>query len=186
MSLGVNGIELRTAASESLDEDVREVLRELWRAAFGDFAPEDEEHAWGGLHVLALDAGRVVSHACVVPRTLLVDGEEYAAGYVEAVATLPSRQGQGLGTEVMRLLDSRLAERYELGALSTGVHEFYEQLGWERWRGPSYVLRQVGEEAVLDRTEEEDDGLMVLRTSHSSGLDLTAAIVCHERPGDDW
>jgi hypothetical protein len=61
-------------------------------------------------------------------------------------------------------------------------HGVYERLGWERWRGPTYVRRG----ADLVRTEDEDDGVMVLRFGPSAGLDLTAPIACTERGGDDW
>ena len=60
---------------------------------------------------------------------------------------------------------------------------FYERLGWERWQGPTYVRTAVGE---LHRTEEDDDGVMVLRTGPTADLDLTGPLACEERPGDDW
>ena len=75
-----------------------------------------------------------------------------------------------------------LAQEFEMGALSTGVHEFYEGLGWERWRGPTSVRR--GTDTV--RTEDEDDGVMVMRFGASAGVDLTAPISCDGRRGDDW
>ncbi|HEX2807062.1 MAG TPA: hypothetical protein VHN80_12930 [Kineosporiaceae bacterium] len=75
-----------------------------------------------------------------------------------------------------------ITERYEMGALSTGRHSFYRRLGWERWRGPSWVILD-GERV---RTVEDDDGLMVLRFGPSADLDLTSPITCHDRPGDAW
>lgn len=66
--------------------------------------------------------------------------------------------------------------------LSTSAHAFYEALGWERWQGPTYV--RDGETVV--RTEDEDDGIMVLRNGPSAGLDLAQALTCDARPGDDW
>jgi aminoglycoside 2'-N-acetyltransferase I len=132
--------------------------------------------------VLVLDGGAVVSHAAVVPRELHVDGRPVAAGYVEAVATAPARQGQGLGTRAMVEVDRLLRRHHELGALSTGAHAFYERLGWERWRGPTFV-RAVDD---LVRTPDEDDGIMVLRFGRSTTLDLGAALSCEARIGDDW
>ncbi len=38
----------------------------------------------------------------------------------------------------------------------------------------------------LVRTEDEDDGIMVLRFGPSQEADLTAPISCDSRPGDDW
>jgi len=66
--------------------------------------------------------------------------------------------------------------------LSTGRHEFYQRLGWERWLGPTFVRR--GE--ALVRTPDEDDGIMVLRFGRSRDTDLTAPIACEAREGDDW
>ena len=39
---------------------------------------------------------------------------------------------------------------------------------------------------ALIRTEDEDDGLMVLRCGPSADIDLAARIVCERRSGDDW
>lgn len=104
------------------------------------------------------------------------------AGYVEAVATEPSMQGSGYGTQVMREMNALLQREYELGALSSGEHGFYERLGWVRWQGPTYV-RSSG---VDVRTPEEDSGVMVLRYGSAVRLDLTLPICCDDRPGDAW
>ncbi len=71
---------------------------------------------------------------------------------------------------------------FEFGALSTGRHGFYERLGWERWHGPTFVRH--GPELV--RTEDEDDGVMVLRFDRSLAVDLSGSISCEARTGDDW
>jgi aminoglycoside 2'-N-acetyltransferase I len=156
--------------------------RGLMDAAFGDrFSDDDWDHALGGTHVLAIERGKVLAHAAVVPRMLEVDGRPVWAGYVEAVATRPGRQGEGLGSLVMAEIAVVLRETYDLGALSTSRQAFYERLGWERWRGPTYV--RAGD---LVRTEDEDDGVMVLRFSPRAEVDLTSSITCESRAGDDW
>ena len=65
----------------------------------------------------------------MVPRVLDVGRHPVRAGYVEAVAVLPTRQGTGLGTAVMRALGEVIAREFDLGALSTGEWHFYERLG---------------------------------------------------------
>ncbi len=151
--------------------------------AFGDrFEETDWEHALGGWHVLVSDGGTLVAHASVVPRELHVGGRPVRAGYVEAVATAPARQGEGLGTLAMREVDLLIRRHHDLGALSTGAHRFYERLGWERWRGPTYVRR----DGALVRTADEDDGIMVLRFGPTAGVDLGAPLSCEARRGDDW
>ena len=159
-------------------------LRRMLDAAFdGNFADTDWEHALGGWHAVALDSGRPVGHASVVPRTIFVAGRgALRAGYVEAVATHPAYQGRGHGTRLMRAVASHLAGGYELGALSTGSSGFYERLGWRVWPGPTWVLTSTGPQ----RTAAEDGGVLVLTTPTTPVLDPTADIMCDWRIGDVW
>ena len=174
---------VRVCLSKELDTRDRTAIRALLDAAFhGEFSDDDWDHALGGTHALIEAADGVVAHASVVPRVLETGQQRVRAGYVEAVAVLPPLQGTGLGTAVMRALGAIIAGEFELGALSTGAHRFYERLGWERWQGPSYV----SEAGSLTRTPDEDDGIMVLRFGASQVVDLGAPIACEGRAGDDW
>lgn len=154
-------------------------VRALMDDAFGDrFDDDDWEHGLGGWHVLACDGTDVVAHAAVVGRRIAVADRWFDCGYVENVATAPRRQRQGLGRLVMAAAGDLVVEHHELGCLSTSSWGFYERLGWERWRGPSYA----GEE----RTADEDDGIMVLRFGPSAEVDPASPIRCEPRAGDDW
>lgn len=124
----------------------------------------------------------MLAHAAVVPRALEVDGRPLRTGYLEAVATDRSRQGEGLGSLVLADATALVRSEYELGALSSGLHAFYARHGWERWRGPTYARH--GAETV--RTADDDDGVMVLRFGPSAAIDLTAPLSCEGRRGDDW
>lgn len=169
--------------SDELPCGLAKPLRELFDAAFaGRFSEDDWSHTFGGWHVVLLEGLSPVSHAAVVPRVLEVDGAPFECGYVEAVATNPARQRQGLGATVMRHVASILHQEFEMGALSTSRQRFYERLGWERWLGATFV-RRAG--SIL-RTPGEDDGVMVLRFGASGAVDLAAAIACEARTGDDW
>ena len=106
---------------------------------------------------------------------------EYA-GYVEAMATDPDRQGEGFGTAVLEEVSDLLRAEFQLGVLSTGDPGFYEQAGWVRWQGPSFVI-DAGERR---RTLDEDDGIVALPFGESSGIDPTDRIACEARAGDDW
>ena len=150
-------------------------IRALLEAAFASddedeqFDEDDWQHAVGGLHfVLDLD-GQIVAHASVVEREIHVDGRPLRTGYVEAVATAPDRQGVGLGSVVMADVTSHIKEGFELGALGTGRHQFYERLGWLRWAGPSSVRTPDGPR----RTPDEDGHILVLTTPSTPRLDLT-------------
>lgn len=180
---GVEPVDLRVASTLDLDATLLAAARRLMDDAFrGDFGDEDWDHALGGQHVVLLDDGELVTHASVVERTVWIGERPFRTGYVEAVATAPAHQGRGCGTLAMRRIGELIVQHFELGALATGEHGFYERLGWEHWRGPSSV--RTGERLV--RTEEDDDGIMVLRTGPSAGIDLASPISCEARPGDDW
>ncbi len=79
---------------------------------------------------------------------------------------------------VMSEASALVRTRFDLGALSTGRHRFYERLAWERWHGPTFVRR----EHDVVRTKEEDDGVMVLRFGPSRDIDLGATISCEAVP----
>lgn len=178
---------MRRIATADLTPAEIEAIRALMVVAFGSdeeegFTDDDWDHAIGGVHfVLDLD-GEIVGHASVVARDLHVDGRSLRTGYVEAVATAPVRQGTGLGSLVMTDVGAYIGERFELGALGTGRHSFYERLGWRTWAGPSSVRAPDG----TRRTPDEDGYILVLSTASSPALDVTKPISCDWRPGDVW
>jgi len=162
-------------------------IRRLMEEAFatdedGAFTDHDWGHAIGGLHfVLDLD-GEIVTHASVVQRALQIGERPVATGYVEAVATARTRQGAGHGSRVMRAITNHIRDRFDLGALGTGRHHFYERLGWQTWRGPAFVRTPAG----LRRTPDEEGYILVLRTPTSPAFDLTEPLSCEWRDGDVW
>ena len=155
-------------------------------AAFGTgeeaFADDDWAHALGGQHFVLDVDGEIVSHASVVERALEIGGRPLRTGYVEAVATNPGAQGRGHGSVVMVAVTEHIRATFELGALGTGRHAFYERLGWETWRGPASVRTPEGER----RTPDDEGYILVLRTPASPPFDLDERISCDWRPGDVW
>ena len=148
------------------------------------FTDDDWDHAVGGIHFVLDVNGEIVTHASVVERELRVDGRPLRTGYVEAVATAPKRQGAGFGSMVMTDVTAYIRATFELGALGTGRHRFYERLGWLTWRGPSFVRPSGGRPP--QRTPEDDGYILVLATPASPPLDITGPISCDWRPGDVW
>lgn len=176
--------DVRLVGSHGLGAGELASIRRLMNQAFGgEFTDDDWDHAVGGWHAVLGPVDDVVAHASVVERRLVVGTRAYRAGYVEAVAVMPDRQGTGLGTAVMAHLTEVVRERFELGALSTSAWRFYQRLGWERWRGPTWVQVPGGRRY---RTPDEDDGVMVLRCPVTADLDTTLPITCEERAGDSW
>ena len=175
----------RLPTSDLSAADVAAIRALLWDAfGSGDegMTEDDWEHALGGTHfVLDIDSA-IVGHASVVERLIEVGDRPLRTGYVEAVATAPDRQGAGLGSRVMTNVTEYIREGFELGALGTGRHRFYERLGWQRWAGPSSVRTADGPR----RTPEDDGYILVLATPSSPSLDASLPISCDWRQGDVW
>lgn len=176
--------DVRVVPSHELTASDRAALRRLLDRAYqSDFSDEDWEHTQGGWHAIVDDGGSPVAHASLVERRVIAGVRELRAGYVEAVATLPARQRRGLGTAVMQAVGDLIRARFDVGLLSTGEHSFDERLGWERWRGPTYVRAASG---TIGRSRDDDDSIMMLRCAATRDLDATAEITCDERSGDSW
>ena len=177
---------LRQLPTNALTSDELHGIRALMDIAFGTgdeaFNDHDWAHALGGLHfVLDLD-GQIVSHASVVERTLEIGGHPLRTGYVEAVATAPGLQGRGHGSVVMEAGTAHIHATFELGALGTGRHAFYQRLGWQTWLGPAFVRGPKGDQ----RTPDDEGYILVLRTPSSPPFELTEPISCDWRLGDVW
>jgi aminoglycoside 2'-N-acetyltransferase I len=178
---------LRRLPTERLTQSEIARIRGLMAVAFGPdeedrFTQEDWDHAIGGLHFVLDDDGEIVTHASVVERELQIGGRPLRTGYVEAVATAPDREGAGLGSLVMADLTAYIRKTFELGALGTGRHHFYERLGWQTWTGPAFVREPDGPRRTLD----EEGYILVLATPSSPPFDLADPISCDWRPGDVW
>lgn len=176
-------VALEAAPTDALSPSLLADIRDLLDTAFeGNFTDEDWAHALGGIHVWLADSRGLISHGSLVERTLVCSDRTLLVGYVEAIATDPAQQRRGYGTMVMKRVGELIRERYALGALSTGAHAFYEALGWERWRGPTFVDDPVGRQ----RTTDDDGGVMILRTAATPPLELDGEIMCDWRRGDVW
>lgn len=177
---------VRRLPTEALTANEIVQLRDLLWAAFppGDegFTEDDWQHGLGGQHFVLEVDGAIVSHASVVRRELHVADRPIRAGYVEAVGTAPDHQRRGHGSAVMREATAYIRENLELGALGTGEHGFYERLGWQTWRGPTFVRTPTGPQ----RTPDEDGFVLVLTTPTTPAIDFHASISCDWRPGDVW
>lgn len=175
--------QLRHATTDELAIGELIRLRALLDVAFdGYFTDDDWEHAVGGTHVIVEVDDIVVSHASVVPRRLELTDRVLHTGYVESVATHPRFRHRGYAASAMHEIACVIEETYDIGGLSTGIPEFYLKLGWELWRGMTFVNAPEGHV----RTMEEDGGVLVLRTPRTGVIDLEAPITCDYRFGDVW
>ena len=176
---------IRIVRSAELTAAEWSALTDLCVAAFNEDWGGYWESIGPGVHVMAEDRdGRILAHAAIVERVLYPGDARIRTGYVEAVAVAPELQRQGLGTEVMEVIDHMIDEEYELGALGTGSHGFYARLGWVTWRGPAWIRER---DSSLRRSPDEDGNIMVRLTPMTPpDLDLTLPIAVDWRPGEVW
>jgi aminoglycoside 2'-N-acetyltransferase I len=133
-----------------------------------------------GLHVLAY-ADRLVGHAVVTTRWLQPLGlPVLRTAYVDAVAVPPARQGQRVGSAVMRHLAAAVGD-YDVAGLETERVTFYERLGWEQWRGP---LAGRSDHGVIPTPDQR--GVMVLRLPRTPPLDLDAPLTIEAHTTRIW
>jgi aminoglycoside 2'-N-acetyltransferase I len=174
---------VRVAHTAELDAATREAAQAMLAEAFeGDFAPEDWEHALGGMHALAWEDDELVGHASLIQRRLLHGGRALRAGYVEGVGVRADRRGHGIGGALMEPLERLLRGAFDLGGLGAtdAGARLYERRGWVGWRGPTSALTPSG----IVRTADADGAVYVLPLGVP--LDIDAALVCDWRDGDVW
>ena len=174
---------LRTLRTRELDEATREAVVRLcidahqeedFRNLFSYLPPD-------GLHVLAAVGEELVGHAVVTTRWLQpVEGPLLRTAYVDAVATSPAHQRQGIGSMVMTQLASAIRD-YDVACLETDRVSFYERLGWEEWRGPLAGRSDQGLIPTPDQT-----GVMVLRLPRTPTLDPDTLLTIEVHPARIW
>jgi aminoglycoside 2'-N-acetyltransferase I len=147
---------VRRLSSDELTPREAASLRALFGASWPDpedgFTDEDLDHALGGVHFVVEEDGVIVSHASVVERELRTAGHRLATGYVEGVATLAEHRRRGYASEIMQEVAGHIDRTFALGALGTGLHDFYGQLGWTTWKGPTSVRTDRGSSGLRTRT----------------------------------
>jgi GNAT superfamily N-acetyltransferase len=173
-----------SSKTEDLDAAARGAIVDLCVAAHQE---EDFRNLFsyvpsGGLHFLAFQEEKLVSHALVTERWLQPEGlPPLKTAYIDAVATLPDAQGRGYGSALMRTLAEQIDGEYLIACLETDRPEFYERLGWELWRGP---LAGRSEQGLVPTPDQQ--GIMILRLSQTPALDLTARLTIECQEGRIW
>ena len=135
-------IEIVEAGTDEVPADLLRQARQLMDVAFGDdpeeaFGDDDWEHGLGGVHVLVVEDGVVLTHAALVERTLHAGERPLRTGYVEAVATHPDVRGRGLARLLVSEIASGILARGETPFLhvwadNVGAIRLYETLGFSR------------------------------------------------------
>jgi aminoglycoside 2'-N-acetyltransferase I len=135
----------------------------------------------GGRHVLVHEGGRLVSHAVATARAAQPEGLPILhTAYLDAVATVPDARHRGHGSAAVGRLALEITD-YDIGCLQTDVGPFYEQLGWETWRGP---LAGRGDDGLIPTPDQT--GVMVLRLPRTPPLDLEGLLTIEPQPSRIW
>jgi aminoglycoside 2'-N-acetyltransferase I len=176
---------VRSARTEDLDADARASIVRVCVEAHGN---EDFHNLFsyipsGGRHALGYHGSEFVSHAVATTRWLQPAGRPpLKTAFVDAVATLPSYEGLGYASAVMRHLAEDVGGDFTIGCLETERDGFYRRLGWELWRGPLAGRRADGS---LVPTPDQT-GIMVLRLTNTPELDLDAMLTIECQPTRIW
>jgi aminoglycoside 2'-N-acetyltransferase I len=174
-------ITTRTLRTRELSETERSAIVRLCTEAHQeDFGPLFSFLPPDGLHILGYVDEQLASHAVVTTRWLQPENLPLLkTAYVDAVATHPQYQGQGVGSAVMRQLASAIPD-YEIACLETERVSFYTRLGWEAWRGP--LAGRRGAELILTPDQK---GILILRLPLTPPLDLDSSLTI-EYQGRIW
>ncbi len=171
-----------SARTEDLNAQTRASITHVCRTAHQE---DDFTHLFsyipsGGIHVLAYREHELVSHAVATTRWLQPEGLPLLrTAYVDAVATLPAYQGQGIGSTLMRHLATVIAD-FELACLETERVPFYARLGWQVWRGAL-----AGRRATQLLPTPDQQGIMILHLARTPPLDVDRLLVI-EYDGCIW
>ncbi|MEO7908584.1 MAG: GNAT family N-acetyltransferase [Roseiflexaceae bacterium] len=176
-------ISVTSARTEDLNADTRASIIQVCIAAYHE---DDFNHLFthyitaGGIHVLAYRAQELIGHAVVTERWLQPEGlPMLRTAYLDAVATLPTYQGQGVGSIYMRHLATLLSD-FEIACLETDRVSFYARLGWEEWRGAL-----AGRRATELLPTPDQKGIMILRLARTPPLDVDRSLTI-EYDGRIW
>lgn len=138
-------IEYTSKHTFHLSKIEKEILYSLLTESFGDdFSLDDFQHALGGMHILAYYQDKMVGHVAVVQRNMAINNNPISVGYVEAMAVLKDYRRQGVGKELLIQANGIIKSCYQLGLLSAsekGV-PLYSLLGWRKWEGKLFELKQ--------------------------------------------
>ena len=175
---------VRSTRTEDLDADTR---ASIIRVCIEAHASQEFNNLFsyiprGGRHVIGYRGSELVSHAVATTRWAQPAPQPpLRTAYVDAVSTLPSYEGLGYASAVMRRLGADIDGHFAIGCLETD-RAGYGRLGWELWRGPLAGRRVDGS---LVPTPDQT-GVIVLRLTDTPELDLGAMLTIECQPSRIW
>jgi aminoglycoside 2'-N-acetyltransferase I len=133
-------------------------------------------------HVLGRYQGKIVTYVLWITRWLQIrNGPLLKTAYIEGMATDLQYRHRGFASQLMqRAIES--VQDFDIAALATGSHGFYERLGWRTWEGPLYARK----EKELIVMPEEKGCVMVYALSKTPPLDIAAPLSVEWRAVEPW
>jgi aminoglycoside 2'-N-acetyltransferase I len=173
---------IRIRHTRQLDAVARATIVELCTAAHqADFSRLFYYLPADGLHFIAYSDEQIVSHAVVTTRWVQPEWRPVLrTAYVDSIATLPAYQRRGYGRAVMRELTANISA-YDIACLKTDHTDFFERLGWERWRGP-----RAGRSGNDLAPTPDQQNIMILRLVRTPSLDLDRELTIETQAGRIW
>ncbi|GAC1375851.1 MAG: hypothetical protein NVS3B3_19680 [Aquirhabdus sp.] len=186
-------IDLQVIPAQTLTSMDQQSIRDLCTRAFEADVWCDYGYLKSAFHVVGRFEDQIVAHALWTDRLLsIAEQVPLKTAYVEYVATEPSMQGQGLGSQLLRFLidflqDESLLSKalhievpYQLAALAPEDSGFYQRLGWELWLG-DLSIRQNGQIIATP-----DDDVMAHRLARTPDFVVTDTLSAEWREGEWW
>lgn len=148
------------------NETDTESMIDIWQRCFGDSREYiqmylDKRFETENMLVIHED-GKPVSMASFLPVMITINGEQIAARYVYAVATLPEYRRRGYATEIIKYAAEKYQEPLLLQPAEEELERYYAGMGFEKVFEPSpcwiYEGLPVGDSAEVTAASEINIG----------------------------
>jgi len=173
-------IQVKSGADLSKDE-YAEIIALTSQAFERDYTPFMEMFS-NPTHILGRYQRKLVSYVAWITRWLQMgEGSLLCTAYIEGLATELQYRNRGFASQVMKRAIEEVRD-FDIAALSTGSHGFYERLGWRIWEGQLYARK--GKELIA--MPEEQGCVMVHSLPKTPPLDITAPLSIEWREIEPW
>jgi aminoglycoside 2'-N-acetyltransferase I len=175
-------LDIRVKAAQDLSKtEYAEIVALTSRAFKRDYTPYMEMFPHP-THLLGRYQGKIVTYVLWITRWLQIrNGPLLKTAYIEGMATDLQYRNRGFASQLMQRAVAEVQD-FDIAALSTGSHGFYERLGWRRWQGPLYARQ----EKELIAMPEERGCVMVYSLPGTPPLDFTAPLSVEWRAIEPW
>jgi len=169
--------------------DDHEAIAAMLARAFPSYSHwYDGSRSWAGMEperrIVARSGDVVVAHAGIRRMFVTVGAVDTLVAAVGMVAVSPILQGTGLGTQLLELVDSALADLpvpFGLLEASEAVQPFYRKHGWEPLEGVTghYNAFTADGASIL---VSQDEGWLLRRVAAPAGV----VVLARGPSGDSW